>query len=130
MKCNQMIYEHLCDTAVRRKKKPHKVYTIQTASYSSTLAEEFVVLLRKLHTLPVWNGLINQHISVNLHAIASFILEKPPSDQPSSSPGDGSGLKVSTIMILMRLSERFSSLLRSLGRKSVTSWDQCLQCWL
>lgn len=103
MTCNQMINELLFDTAVRRKKKPHKVYTTQTASYSSTLAEEFVVLLRKLHTLPVWNGLINQHISVNLHAIASFILEQPPSDQSSSSSGGGSGLKVSTNMILMRV---------------------------
>ena len=86
----------LFNTALRRKKKPHKVYTTQTASFSSTLAEEFVVLLRKLHTLPVWNSLINQHISVNLHAIASFIL-----GQHFSSPSDSSGLKVSPKMIVL-----------------------------
>lgn len=84
----------LFNVALRRKKKPHKVYTTQTASHSSTLAEEFVALLRKLHTLPVWNGLINQHISANLHAIASFILDQPS----SSSSSDNSGSKVSVKM--------------------------------
>ena len=57
------------------------------------------MLLRKLHTLPVWNGLINQHISVNLHAIASFIVEQPSSVQPS--PG---GLKVSIMAIFDEIS--------------------------
>ena len=97
-----MVHESLFDVAQRRKKKPHKVYTTQTASYSSTLAEEFVVLLRKLHTLPVWNGLINQHISVNLHAIASFIVEQPSFGQPS--PGDGGGLKVNIMVIFDEVS--------------------------
>lgn len=48
------------------------------------------MLLRKLHTLPRWNGLINHHISINLHAIASFILSHPT----SRSVGDV--VKVST----------------------------------
>lgn len=109
----------LFNIAVRRKKKPHKVYTTQTASYSSTLAEEFVVLLRKLHTLPVWNGLINQHISINLHAIASFILDHQP-----SSPG---GLKASCCYE----DNGFHTLLyRSPGKRNVTNWAQCLQSWL
>lgn len=88
---------------LRRKKKPHKVYTTPTASYSSTLAEEFVVLLRKLHTLPVWNDPINQHISINLHAIATFILDQPP----SSSSIDSDGSKVSVKMTIFSIKVHF-----------------------
>ena len=51
-----------------------KFHASLTASESSTIAEEVVVLLRRLHPLPAWNGLINQFISASLQAIPSIIV--------------------------------------------------------
>ena len=50
-----------------------KLHASLTASESSTIAEEIVVLLRRLHPLPAWNPLINQYISSSLQAIPSLI---------------------------------------------------------
>lgn len=51
-----------------------KLHASLTASESSTVAEEIVVLLRRLHPLPAWNKLINTYISVNLQAIPKLIM--------------------------------------------------------
>jgi E3 ubiquitin-protein ligase HERC2 len=48
-----------------------------TASYSSTIAEEMIALLRSLHTLPAWNTLINYHISHNLQSVSQLVAEGP-----------------------------------------------------
>jgi E3 ubiquitin-protein ligase HERC2 len=37
-----------------------------SASYSGTIAEEIISLIRKLHTLPLWNGVINSFLSQKL----------------------------------------------------------------
>lgn len=44
-----------------------------TASYTSTVAEEMVVLLRKLHSLDVWNPHVNAYISIQLPAIIAAL---------------------------------------------------------
>ena len=41
-----------------------------TASHSSTVAEELVVLLRHLHSFDSWNHFINDFISARLNSIA------------------------------------------------------------
>ena len=41
-----------------------------TASHSSTVAEELVVLLRHLHSFDSWNPLINDFTSAKLNSIA------------------------------------------------------------
>ena len=51
-----------------------KLHASLTASESSTIAEEIVVLLRRLHPLPAWNQLINQYIGVNLQDIPKLIM--------------------------------------------------------
>lgn len=53
--------------------KKLKLHASLTASESSTIAEEIVVLLRRLHPLPAWNPQINQYISSSLQAIPSLI---------------------------------------------------------
>ena len=56
------------------KHKKMKLHTSLTASDSSTIAEEVVVLLRRLHPLPAWNPLINKYISTSLQSIPRIIL--------------------------------------------------------
>ena len=57
-----------------------KLHTSLTASDSSTIAEEVVVLLRRLHPLPAWNPLINKYISSSLQSIPRIILSTSVED--------------------------------------------------
>ena len=66
-----------------RKHKKLKLHASLTASDSSTIAEEIVVLLRRLHPLPSWNTLINQYISASLQSIPRIIL--PAAEDPMYS---------------------------------------------
>jgi len=66
-----------------RKHKKLKLHASLTASDSSTIAEEIVVLLRRLHPLPSWNTLINQYISASLQSIPRIIL--PAAEDPTYS---------------------------------------------
>lgn len=54
-------------TLRRRRARPQASLT---ATHSSTLAEEAVALLRTLHSLGQWNGLINKHINAQLQAVS------------------------------------------------------------
>ena len=56
-----------------RRRRKVKFHASLTASDSSTVAEEIVVLLRRLHPLDAWNPLINQYISKSLHGIPLLI---------------------------------------------------------
>lgn len=44
-----------------------------TATHSSTLAEEIVAVLRTLHSLHQWNGLINEYINSQLSGIGDVM---------------------------------------------------------
>lgn len=57
-----------------RKRKKLKLHAFLTASTSSTIAEEIVVLLRRLHPLPAWNGIINDFIQTNLQSLPQLIV--------------------------------------------------------
>jgi len=46
-----------------------------TASYTSTVAEEIVLLLRKLHSLDTWNSCINQHVVKYLRVVPNILLD-------------------------------------------------------
>ncbi|KAK6172413.1 hypothetical protein SNE40_016067 [Patella caerulea] len=52
-----------------------------TASYTSTICEEIVVLLRKLHTLELWNPHINSFIVEQFTHITSLMTDKTKSPQ-------------------------------------------------
>jgi len=54
----------------RGRKRVTKAPASVSATYSSTVAEEFVTLLRRLHSLENWNQLVNQFISERLGSIA------------------------------------------------------------
>ena len=55
------------------KRKRIKLYASQTASTSSTVAEECIALIRKLHPLPAWNKVINNFIGDVLQSIPKLI---------------------------------------------------------
>ena len=48
-----------------------------TASFASTVGEELIVLLRALHSLPVWNAPINTYIGVQLRRVVAMVKDKP-----------------------------------------------------
>ena len=49
-----------------------------TATYTSTVAEEMVALLRKLHSLDVWNPHINAYITSKLPSIIALLQPRSP----------------------------------------------------
>nr|XP_020012279.1 putative HERC2-like protein 3 [Castor canadensis] len=61
-------------TLRRRRARPQASLT---ATHSSTLAEEVVALLRTLHSLTQWNGLINKYINSQLHSVTHSCVGKP-----------------------------------------------------
>lgn len=61
-------------TLRRRRARPQASLT---ATHSSTLAEEVVALLRTLHSLGQWNGLINKYINSQLHSVTAGCAGKP-----------------------------------------------------
>ena len=65
-----------------RKHKKVKLHASLTASSSSTVAEEIVVLVRRLHPLRAWNSLINRYIGEHLRKIPHLIVAMPDS-QPT-----------------------------------------------
>ena len=75
------------DQAGGKSRKP-RFHASLTASESSTIAEEVVVLLRRLHVLPAWNPLINQFISSSLQTIPSIILAPSTTTGGVGTAGD------------------------------------------
>ncbi|KAK2509156.1 hypothetical protein MC885_004362 [Smutsia gigantea] len=61
-------------TLRRRRARPQASLT---ATHSSTLAEEVVALLRTLHSLAQWNGLINKYINAQLRSVTCSCMGKP-----------------------------------------------------
>ncbi|XP_058465564.1 probable E3 ubiquitin-protein ligase HERC2 [Malaya genurostris] len=51
-----------------------KSRVLYSASHTGTIAEEIIVLIRKLHTLPLWNENINSFISQKLCMVADVYL--------------------------------------------------------
>ena len=49
-----------------------------SATYSSTVAEELLALLRTLHTLEAWNPLVNEFISAQLKSIVTMVTLTEP----------------------------------------------------
>ena len=59
------------DGSMRRKKS--RPQASLTATHSSTLAEEIVAVLRTLHSLGQWSGLINEYINAQLSSIGDVM---------------------------------------------------------
>lgn len=54
-------------------KKAHGSCVAITSTHSSTVAETVVSLVRTLHALPVWNGVINEAIVERLGLVAQLL---------------------------------------------------------
>lgn len=70
-----------------RKHRKVKLHASLTASTSSTVAEEIVVLVRRLHPLRAWNSLINKYIGKHLREIPHLIAMMPGNHQSPHSKG-------------------------------------------
>ena len=68
------------------KHKKLKLHTSLTASTSSTVAEEIVVLVRRLHPLRAWNTLLNRYIGENLQWIPRLIATMPGNHLTMTTP--------------------------------------------
>ncbi|XP_012936715.1 E3 ubiquitin-protein ligase HERC2 [Aplysia californica] len=66
----------LTSTLEAGQEKKHSVPVSMTATYTSTMAEEVIALIRRLHTLPVWNASINRYIAGQLPSIVSLLAER------------------------------------------------------
>ncbi|XP_030381589.1 probable E3 ubiquitin-protein ligase HERC2 [Scaptodrosophila lebanonensis] len=67
--------------------QPHegKARVVLTASHSGTVAEEIVTLLRRLHTLPHWNSVINSFLAQKLCVAAELFGEDSPPARPQQT---------------------------------------------
>ncbi|XP_075155337.1 E3 ubiquitin-protein ligase HERC2 [Haematobia irritans] len=63
------------DTSLLQTTNENKPRILLTSSHSGTVAEEIITLLRKLHTLPVWNTAINSFLSQKLCVAAELFGE-------------------------------------------------------
>ncbi|GAB0100562.1 Probable E3 ubiquitin-protein ligase HERC2 [Sergentomyia squamirostris] len=57
-----------------------KSRVLVSASYSGTIAEEVIFLLRKLHSVPAWNGTINEFLSEKLCIAADLFTQDSMED--------------------------------------------------
>lgn len=61
------------ETGTLEKKRKKRTHVSSTASASSTVAEETMLLLRQLHPLPAWNKLLNNYIGTQLQNVPELI---------------------------------------------------------
>lgn len=75
MGINVVVVVVVSDDALRKGPKPCVSVSL-TASYTSTVAEEIVCLLRTLHASDCWNSHINAYITSQLVNIGDMMVEK------------------------------------------------------
>ncbi|XP_038055580.1 E3 ubiquitin-protein ligase HERC2-like [Patiria miniata] len=69
-------------------KKQSRCKVSLTASMGSTVAEEIIILLRRLHTLPAWNQTINDYITQQLSTVTDILLEQGHAEPQNVSQED------------------------------------------
>ncbi len=62
----------------RKSRRKPRIPASVSATYSSTVAEELLALLRKLHSLEAWNPLVNEFISAQLKSIVTMVTTGNP----------------------------------------------------
>ena len=76
--CVLSLYHVDIISGLSKSSKPsNKVPVSLSASYTSTVAEEMVTLLCKLHALDNWNAVINTYITEKLRLIPDMVVIKP-----------------------------------------------------
>ncbi|XP_012287916.1 E3 ubiquitin-protein ligase HERC2 [Orussus abietinus] len=78
----------ICESEVRAELHANKSRVSLTASHSSTLAEEIISLIHKLHSLPGWNTALNAFLTAKL-ALASDLLNDGPLFHIQMNENDG-----------------------------------------
>ena len=66
-----------------------------SASYTSTIGEQLVALLRKLHVTDAWNSHINYYINDRMSVVANLVLD-------SAMPLNVSSIQTAVIMFGIR----------------------------
>lgn len=62
-----------------------KARVLLSASHSSTIGEEMITLLRKLHSLPLWNNAISSYLSQKMCIAAEYFSERADEAQGRQS---------------------------------------------
>ncbi|KAH8340486.1 hypothetical protein KR067_012484, partial [Drosophila pandora] len=79
-----------------------KTRVLLTASHSGSVAEELVALLRRLHTLPSWNPVINSFLAQKLCVAAELLAEQsPPPHATHQQPLDSEQVFVLGVLAAM-----------------------------
>ncbi|KAL5011340.1 hypothetical protein ScPMuIL_009891 [Solemya velum] len=81
----------------------HKTPVSVTASYTSTVAEEIVTLLRKLHSLDCWNPQINLYIKSQLSLIPDMVVDRSGKTQKAISPNNVDFDSQATVLAVLAL---------------------------
>ena len=79
-----VLYTWFLGERSRKSKRKSKIPASVSATYSSTVAEELLALIRKLHALEAWNPLVNEFISAQLRSIVTMVTDvKPVKKEPA-----------------------------------------------
>lgn len=70
-----VLYAWFLGERSRKSKRKSKIPASVSATYSSTVAEELLALIRKLHALEAWNPLVNEFISAQLRSIVTMVTD-------------------------------------------------------
>lgn len=83
MQFHFVLYTWVLGERSRKSKRKPKIPASVSATYSSTVAEELLALIRKLHALEAWNPLVNEFISAQLRSIVTMVTDvKPVEKEP------------------------------------------------
>lgn len=76
-----------------------KARVLLASSHSGTVAEEIIQLLRKLHTLPVWNSTINSFLSQKLCMATELLSDSGIAEMLNAADSDKSAVFSGLILI-------------------------------
>ncbi|XP_059157195.1 E3 ubiquitin-protein ligase HERC2-like isoform X2 [Physella acuta] len=80
--------------------KKRNIPVSMTATYTSTMAEEVIALIRRLHTLPVWNGAVNKFIAAQLPNIVTLLAERRTHHIEAEGDSNQTALMVAALAVI------------------------------
>uniref|UniRef100_A0A2C9K806 HECT-type E3 ubiquitin transferase n=1 Tax=Biomphalaria glabrata TaxID=6526 RepID=A0A2C9K806_BIOGL len=80
--------------------KKHSTPVSMTATYTSTVAEEIVALIRRLHTLPLWCSAVNKFISDQLPNIVALLSERRTHHIEAEDENSRTALMVAALAVI------------------------------
>ncbi|KAH9523228.1 E3 ubiquitin-protein ligase herc2 [Bulinus truncatus] len=86
--------------------KKHSTPVSMTATYTSTVAEEVVALIRRLHTLPMWSSAVNKFISDQLPNIVALLSERRTHHIEAEDENTRTALMVAALAVIGGMDSR------------------------